>query len=392
MNKNLTAINIYVHISKAFDCLNHDILLSKLRYYGLNDDALSLLKNYLTSRDQYVQLGNIKSECHAISCGIRQGSVMGPLLFNVYLQCDITDDAIKGTINRLEKCIADVSAWMKKKSLKINEDKTEFIIFHRNKELIRSYSLQVGDNSILPSNSTKILDVSFDQKMTLNQHITNTCKSAYFQIRRINSIRQYLTDNAVKTLTQSIVISRLDYCNSVCIGLPMKSIHRLQLAQNAAARVVKRTPKREHMTPVLRDLHWLPMIKRVQFKILLLVFKSLHCEAPSYVCDLLNWYHPNRHLRSANTTSLVPNRNETITFGKRLMDTASASLWNFLPDEIKCAPNIMIFKAHLKDYCFILPPNAHNYAFTVYNVIFSSAKDNSDAFFVVFFCLFSLLN
>ena len=132
--------------------------------------------------------------------------------------------------------------------------------------------------------------------MTLNQHITNTCKSAYFQIRRINSIRQYLTDKAVKTLTQSIVISRLDYCNSVCIGLPMKSIHRLLLAQNAAARVVKRTPKREHMTPVLRDMHWLPIIKRVQFKILLIVLKSLHCEAPSYVCDLLNWYHPNRHL------------------------------------------------------------------------------------------------
>ena len=132
--------------------------------------------------------------------------------------------------------------------------------------------------------------------MTLNQHITNTCKSAYFQIRRINSIGQYLTDKAVKTLTQSIVISRLDYCNSVCIGLPMKSIHRLLLVQNAAARVVKRTPKREHMTPVLRDMHWLPIIKRVQFKILLIVLKSLHCEAPSYLCDLLNWYHPNRHL------------------------------------------------------------------------------------------------
>ena len=140
--------------------------------------------------------------------------------------------------------------------------------------------------------------------MTLNQHITNTCKSAYFQIRRINSIRQYLTDNAVKTLTQSVVISRLDYCNSECIGLPIKSIHRLQLAQNATARVVKKTPKREHMTTVLRDLQWLLIIKRVQFKILLLVFKSLHCEAPTYVCDLLNWYHPNRHLRSANTTSL----------------------------------------------------------------------------------------
>ena len=90
----------------------------------------------------------------------------------IYLQCDTTDDVIKETINRLEKCIVDANAWIKKNSLKINEDKTEFIIFHRNINLTKSYSLQVGDNSILLSNSTKILDVSFDQKMTLNQHIT----------------------------------------------------------------------------------------------------------------------------------------------------------------------------------------------------------------------------
>ena len=147
----------------------------------------------------------------------------------------------------------------------INEDKTEFIIFHKNKELTTRYTLQIGDNSIPLSTSTKILGVSLDSKMTLNQHISNTCRSAYYQTRRINSIRQYLTDNAVKTLTQSVVISRLDYCNSVCIGLPMKSIHRLQLAQNAAARVIKRTPKREHMTPVLRDLHWLPINRRIEF-------------------------------------------------------------------------------------------------------------------------------
>ena len=195
-----------------------------------------MVGSYLKDRTHQVCINNTLSKSQFLKCGVPQGSVLGARLYSmyaypmstiivkhniqyhsyaddtqIYLQCENTDDAIKGTINQLEKCIADVSAWMKKNSLKINEDKTEFIIVHRNKELIRSYSLQVGDNSILLSNSTKILGVSFDQKMTLNQHITNTCKSAYFQIRKINSIRQYLTDNAVKTLTQSIVISRLDY-------------------------------------------------------------------------------------------------------------------------------------------------------------------------------------
>ena len=133
------------------------------------------------------------------------------------------------------------------------------------------------------------------------------------------------------------------------------------------------------MTPVLRDLHWLPIFKRVQFKILLLVFKSLHCETPSYVCDLLNWYHPNRQLRPANTTSLVPNRrNETITFGKRLMDTASATLWNFLPDEIKCAPNIMIFRRHLKTFLFIYHSHTAYGIFTLY--LICSLKQSIETF------------
>ena len=272
--------------------------------------------------------------------------------------CDITNVVLSGnTIDYVHKTkyIGVLLCSDMKTSIDVCRQTSRF--YAQANTLLRNfcycrYTLQVGDNSIPLSTSTNILGVSLDSKMTLNQHISNTCRSAYYQTRRINSIRQYLTDNAVKTLTQSVVISRLDYCNSVCIGLPMKSIHRLQLAQNAAARVIKRTPKREHMTPVLRDLHWLPINRRIEFKILLFVFKALHSEAPPYLCDLFNWYHPNHHLRSANTPSLVPNRNKAVKFGKRLMDTAAASLWNFLPDEIKCAPNIMIFKKHLKTYLF----------------------------------------
>ena len=208
--------------------------------------------SYLTDRTHQVCINNTLSEPQSLQCGVPQGSLLGARLYSmyvyllssiivkhnllyhsyaddtqIYLQCDNTDDAIKEAIHRLKKCIADVCSWMKNNSLKINEDKTEFTIFHRNKELTSRYTLQVRDNGIPLSTSTKILGVSLDSKMTLNQHISNTCRSAYYQTRRINSIRQYLTDNAIKTLTQSVVISRLDYCNSVCIGLPMKSIHRL---------------------------------------------------------------------------------------------------------------------------------------------------------------------
>ena len=99
-------------------------------------------------------------------------------------------------------------------SLQINENKTNFIIFSTTPHKLKMHTLQVGTNIIGLSKTVKILGVTFDDGMTLKQHISNTCRSSYMQLRKINSIRQYLTTNAVKTLVQSVVISRLDYCKA----------------------------------------------------------------------------------------------------------------------------------------------------------------------------------
>ena len=135
------------------------------------------------------------------------------------------------------------------------------------------------------------------------------------QICKINSIRHYLTESSSKTLITSTVLTRLDYCNSVYIGLPQKSLHRLQLTQNLAARTIQRIHHYHHITPVLQQLNWLTINCRCQFKILVLTFKALHSQTPQYICKLLNWYTPSRPLHSASsTTSLVPNRNRTVIY------------------------------------------------------------------------------
>ena len=206
---------------------------------------------------------------------------------------------------------------MTQNALKLNEETTDFILFaaHTNHNI--TASLGIGKIVINPSESIKILGVTLDNRLTMQKHITNTCQSSYMHIRKINSIRQYLSEQATLTLINSTVLIRLDYCNSVYVGLPQASLHKLQLAQNTAARVAIRTPRYQHITLILQQYNWLPIAERCQLKLLVMTFKVLHLETPQYIIDLFHWYLPTRPLRSSSTTSLVPNRNRTIKIRKK---------------------------------------------------------------------------
>ena len=141
---------------------------------------------------------------------------------------------------------------MSRNALKINEDKTVFIIFYAKHYTYDRMSIQIGTNTIQHNNNVKILGVTLDAHMTREKHISNTCRTSYMQIRRISSIWRYPTVYAVKkTLVQDTVTLRLDYCNSISTNLPMKSIHRLQITQNSAARLISCTPRHEQITHVL---------------------------------------------------------------------------------------------------------------------------------------------
>ena len=140
-------------------------------------------------------------------------------------------------------------------------------------------------------------------------------------IRKINSIRRYLSEQATLTLIISTVFILLDYCNSVYVGLPQASLHKLQLAQNTAARVASRTPRYQYIAPILQQYNWLPIAQRCLLKSLAMTFKVLHLEAPQYIIHLFHWYSQARPLRSSSTTSLVPNHNRAIRQEKRLIDT-----------------------------------------------------------------------
>jgi hypothetical protein len=164
-------------------------------------------------------------------------------------------------------------------------------------------------------------------------------------------VRGYLTDQAARSLTNGLVASRLDNCNSLLCRLPTAVTKRLQRVQNTAARIVTCTPRSEHITPVLKRLHWLPVEKRIQFKTLMHVFKCLHGQAPGYLSDMINVYQPQRHLGSAGTLSLVVPRART-RYGERRFNVSAATVWNKLPDSIQTAPSLNIFKKLLKTHLF----------------------------------------
>ena len=160
--------------------------------------------------------------------------------------------------------------------------------------------------------------------------------------------------DATKALVQANVTSRLDYCNSLLLGLPDVLTRRLQRVQNRAARIITYTRRDEHITPVLRDLHWLQVAQRVEYKTLVLVYKTLHGRAPGYLTGLLQAYAPTRELRSSNCNLLVEPRFSMARYGGRRFSVVAPRLWNGLPMSIRESPTLETFKSLLKTHFFKL--------------------------------------
>ena len=200
--------------------------------------------------------------------------------------------------------------------------------------------------------SVRNLGVIFDQDMSFNSHIKQISRTAFFHLRNIAKIRHMLPQNDAEKLVHAFVSSRLDYCNSLLSGCPNKSLKTLQLIQNAAARVLTGTRKREHITPILASLHWLPVKSRIEFKILLLTYKTLNGQAPSYLKELIIPYYPTGTLRSQDAGLLVVPRVSKSKMGARAFSYQAPLLWNQIPVWVREADTLCTFKNRLKTFLF----------------------------------------
>ncbi len=201
-------------------------------------------------------------------------------------------------------------------------------------------------------NHVKNLGVIMDSSLVLDKQVSSVVRAAFYQLRIISKLKSILSFRDPETIVHAFVSSRINYCNSVYIGITQGQLSRLQLVQNSAARFLTRTKNRERITPVLVSLHWLPVEFRIEFKVLLMVFKALHGFSPKYIAELLIPYQNSRNLRSSNQMILHVPKTRLKSKGDRAFSVAAPRLWNLLPMHIKSSPSVDVFKSRLKSYLF----------------------------------------
>ncbi len=254
-------------------------------------------------------------------------------------------------IGKLDACLKEIQTWMAANFLKLNQDKTEVLVFEQTPHTSDPLSLSIGGTSLQPSAHVRNLGVIFDHSMSMNHHVNSVVRSCFMQLRRIGRLRPCLTENAVKTLVHGLITSRLDYCNALLSGVPSFLIKKLQRVQNTAARLVARVKRSDHITPVLIDLHWLPVASRIQYKILMHTHRALNEQAPVYVSEMISRYNPSRSLRSSEQALLKVPRYRT-RCGQKSFYVASPTLWNELPFQLRTISNTTSFKKQLKTHLF----------------------------------------
>ena len=254
---------------------------------------------------------------------------------------------------KLEMCLRDINVWMLHNNLQLNDDKTKILVFHaKHRPAPYLDCMQVASAELKPSEHARNIGVIFDPHVSLDRQIASVCKSAFYSIRAISLIRKFLSLDTAKTLVHALVTSKVDHCNAVLYGLPKYKIERLQYVLNSAARLVTLTHKYDHITPVLMELHWLPVEQRIEYKILLYTHKVVRGVAPDYLKELLESDRPGRNLRSANKLLLKTQSYQLKTYGYRAFSVCAPNLWNSLPLDLRLLENVEGFKKALKAELF----------------------------------------
>uniref|UniRef100_M3XLB1 Reverse transcriptase domain-containing protein n=1 Tax=Latimeria chalumnae TaxID=7897 RepID=M3XLB1_LATCH len=286
MDKGLLSLLVQLDLSSAFDTIDHGVLLERLEHHlGISGTVLNWFQSFLSDRSQVVRIGDSVSVPAAVSCGVPQGSILSPMLFAIYLlplgdiarrygvdfHCYADDVQLylafpannTDAVAMLEQCLNAIWSWLAGSWLKLNQGKLEVLVVGRGsicENFLNNFSpLIINGEFLKVVKVTKSLGMFLDSSLTMERQISSVVSVGFFHLRNIKKLCPILPHESLATLMHAFVSSRIDYCNALYAGLPLKLIRCLQLVQNSAARVVKNVSRFDHITPVLRELHWLPV-------------------------------------------------------------------------------------------------------------------------------------
>ena len=259
----------------------------------------------------------------------------------------------------MSDCFSAVADWMSSNRLQLNATKTEIFwcTSSRRQHQLPTNQLTVGNDQVTPVTSVRNLGIYLDADLSMRTHVLRTAASCFAVLRRIKSIRRFVTQPLLQSLVVALVLSRLDYGSTVLFGLSHKLVDKLQSVQNAATRLIFAARRRDHISPLLQSLHWLRVADRITFRLAVLTYRCLHSSAPApeYLSRQLlrvSDVQTCQRLRFSSSTALVISRTCRATIGGRCFSAAATSVWNSLPETVRSSTSLALFRKSLKTELF----------------------------------------
>ena len=365
--------------SSAFDTVDHSLFNIKLKEMGLSGVFLNWFDSFFANRKFSVMINNTFSSRQPLGSGLAQGSSLGPYGFMLYtsdlkevlkdcnvsyhlfaddLQVYIKLNNVLDDIPNIEVVLGKISEYMQKNFLKLNETKTKILLIGnrpaREKVLNEINHIVFNNTTIEFETQAKNLGVLFDEEMLFEKQIDSVVRQCNYDLFQIKFIKRYINRKSLLGLIYSLVHSKLDYCNALYYDLPKKLLHRMHLVFTKAARLIFDAPQRARVTPLLIQLHWLPVKARIIFKICCMVYKVRQSRSPEYLDDILTKYQAatNVTLRNQIDKTRLKENTPKNKWDDRAFYFAAPNLFNKLSPEIREAENFGKFKRLLKTHLF----------------------------------------
>ena len=348
-NKQFVGV-LFMDLSKAFDCLPHGLLIAKLKAYGLTLPACDLLGSYLSGRRQRVKIAGTKSQWNLLEKGVPQGSILGPLLFNIFIndmfyfieKCSLYNFADDNSLSNAAPTLNEVKLnlqydskicikWFRKNGMEANPSKFQFMVL--SSQPTEQIQIDIGDNVIVSSEPVvKALGVYIDSKLTFNEHIKQTSLKAARQLNALARISKFLNVNARKLVFRSFIMSNFTYCPLVWHFCGKTNNSKIEKIQERALRIVYNDYESDYQA-LIDKLETTTMLHSRLNCILLEVFKSLKKINPTYIQDMFSLKENGYELR--DPLPLVQQKHNTTNFGLRTFSYVGSKLWNDFPSVLK---------------------------------------------------------